>query len=172
MFAFDAAQNDWVRYYRLNTGPSGSTFINDRADVVEGVVKLAIGLGFKKIMVANAPPLHLMPGSSGLGATKLANLASDITAFNAAIGAKVNALKLANPNVQFYKADWNTAFTNAINGVGIWSGVSMTANVEAQNPGLATSQPAGLMVKWWDIANAHPSATLHKYMADNFISLW
>jgi phospholipase/lecithinase/hemolysin len=172
IFAIDEAENDLVRYYRNNNGPAGTAFINDRADVMEGIITLAIAKGFKKIVIANVPPLHLLPGASGIGSLRLTNLGNDVALLNSAIGTKVNSLKAANPSVQFYKADWNTAFTNAINGFGIWSGVSATDSTEAQNPFFATNQSALLNVKWWDIENIHPSAKLHKYMADNYIALW
>lgn len=167
VFAIDSGGNDLLYQYEKTspvTGPLSNTFINDRADVVESIVNSAIGLGFKKIVIANIPPLHQLPGTSSLA--NLANLGTDVGALNTALGTKVTALKAANPTVQFYRANWNTAISDALSQSGVWAAVSTTSDANNDVNAIATSN-----VMWWDTDHVHPSGKLHKTMADA-IALW
>lgn len=181
VLSIDSGGNDLATYHTSTTRGSaaGNPFISNRADVIEKIAQAAATKGFKNIVIANIPPLHKLPGIvSSLDATHLAYLSTDVTALNNAMGAKITALKAANSGVKFYLANWNTALTQVIDNSGIVGGfirpVDGTTADESSNDypgGSAVSATANVL--WWDTAAngfKHPSAKLHKYMADNHVS--
>lgn len=174
VFTIDSGGNDLLyQHLQANKGVNvtvtDANFITDRVAVIQSIVNKAIALGFKKITIANIPPLGLLPGVSvqnGVGGIDTTKLGQDVTTMNTALDTLLSNLKTANPTLQFYKADWNTAITRAINSSNGWT-TPVTATA-GDDFAFAISATADVM--WWDTDRYHPSGKLHQYMADNLIT--
>lgn len=174
VLTIDSGGND-LMYQHLNANKgvnvttTDANFITDRVALIQSLTNKAITLGFKKIVIANIPPLHLLPGISiqnGVGGIDTTKLGQDVATMNTAINTLLGTLKAANPMVQFYKADWNTSMTNAIAGPASYG---FAFPVTTAGDDITVSETATHL--WWDTDKYHPSGKLHKYMADNFITL-
>ena len=174
VLTIDAGGNDLIAYHQtVRVAAAGDPFVQNRADVIEKIAQEAASLGFKKIVIANIPPLQQINGlvSFGWGGTRLAYLATDVSALNTKLAAKINTastgLKAINPGVSFYLANWNTAISTALTTPSVAGITSSTSDAGNQT----TSVSATLDAFWWDTDQLHPSARIHQYMASNFISL-
>lgn len=175
VLTIDAGGNDLVAYHEkaVRTAAAGDPFVSDRADVIEKIAQEAATQGFKKIVIAKIPPLNQLTGvvNMGWGATRLGYLGTDVAALNSKLAAKITTagtgLKAVNAGVSFYLADWHTAIANALATPSL-AGVTSNSS-DAGN--LSTTASASLDAFWWDTDKLHPSAKIHRYMADNFIAL-
>jgi len=174
VLTIDAGGNDLIAYHQtVRTAAAGDPFVSNRADVIEKIAQEAATQGFKKIVIANIPPLSQLTGvvSMGWGATRLGYLGTDVASLNTKIGQKITTastgLKAVNPGVSFYVANWNTSIANALATPSL-AGVTAVAS-DAGNQ--STSASASVDAFWWDTDRLHPSAKLHQYMAANFITL-
>lgn len=174
VFTIDSGGNDLLyQHLQANKGvnvtATDANFITDRVAVIQAIVNKAIALGFKKMTIANIPPLNLLPGVSvqnGVGGIDTTKLGQDVATMNAALNILLSDFKTANPTLQFYKADWNTAITRAVNSTNGWT--TLVTATAGDDFAFAISATADVM--WWDTDRYHPSGKLHKYMADNLIS--
>lgn len=173
VLTIDSGGNDLVAWHEAATRTSakGDPFVQDRADVIEKIAQEAATQGFKKIVIAKIPPLNLLAGLSSWGATRLGYMATDVASLNTKIADKIThsgtGLKAVNSGVSFYLADWHTAISNA-QATPSLAGVT-SATSDAGNQTTAASASADAF--YWDTDHLHPSARIHKYMADNFIAL-
>jgi hypothetical protein len=174
VFTIDSGGND-LMYQHLqahkgvNVTTTDANFITDRVSTIESIANKAITLGFKKIVIANIPPLNLLPGiaaQNGVGGIDTTKLGQDVVTMNTALDTLMTTLKTGNGTLQFYKANWHTAITRAVNSTNGWT--TLVTATAGDDFAFAVSATADVM--WWDTDRYHPSGKLHKYMADNLIT--
>lgn len=177
VLTIDSGGNDLIAYHQtVRSAAAGDPFVSNRADVIEKIAQEAATQGFKKISIAKIPPLNLLNGLVDVtklnwSAARRGFLATDVGSLNTKIADKINhsgtGLKAINTGVSFYLADWHTAISNAQTTPSLAGVTSATSDDSNLTTGASATDDAF----YWDPDNLHPSARIHKYMADNFITL-
>lgn len=137
-------------------------FLITRVNKLIDLIRQAQNAGFKNIIVANLPPIHLLPAAfSFFSAETRSSLQGDIDYFNAQLEQAVKELLIEEKSLNAMVLDMNTIISDAVANPADYGFSDSTTTIYSSD-----GQPTGAapdQTMWWD--DVHPSAKLNEIMA-------